>query len=520
MGTLKQLIIVSIFRIAVSHADECIIGDAVCRSKLGFDSYCMSDRGVCHGVGGASIRCVCGEFLTSLMEYPDLDDLLVPDFPFIGRNYPNMTIIAVPGGIPTIVPVGTALPTGSPAVAESTKPAVPDAVTTQRPASTKPAVATSASASAETTKAAPTAAVATTNAPATAATTAAPTEGPTAEPTAEPTAAPTPAPTTAAKPPTPPAYDGSSMFIWAEWPPMSGESDWLQYYAKLVQFAGSVKFKTNLIIARVLDPIVGSKAVTVETQHDLWTVSTDSVFYTAFLSKLPSSVTEFMVYPYLMDQYNRDHWMAAMGTTVPLKAVFKYCGQWNTLLQRVGSKVKCVGVTVDGEERRGYLEEMSSVPSYKAEYAVSMFGYATGYTQVGVISVYSGIVDAFYFELYDFYVRNAPSLQLVQNSDVGHDDYNSFISLLDEKVWAQYLPFYEATAVNFMWSVQNSSSNDCLYPDGPATCGIKEDFGAWSMDGYLNFLATLKQRYPTKFGNKPHGIFQFSFVPNSWYNNA
>ena len=297
---------------------------------------------------------------------------------------------------------------------------------------------------------------------------------------------------------------------------MYGEDDWIQYYSQLLTFLQSSKIKINKVILRILDPTFGSiaKSHAGVTAHDLWSISLDSVLYRNFLSKLPPGVTELHVLPYLLDQPNRENWQATMGVSNPLECVFKYLNAWNTLL---GYEI-FQGIVVDAEEKRGFLEEINSVPSYKIEYSIAAFGYCTGYTQVGVLSVYADVVDAFYFQMYDFYVRDSATLQLVQNSDVGVDQSGAYISVLNDKVWKQYLPYYEHAKANFMWSVQDSANTDCLYPDTPTTCGIKKDFGAgWSIDGYLNFISDLKAMYPSKFGNKPHGLFQFSFIPNDWY---
>lgn len=511
--TVSRFTVISVACIDVSLATECIIGDAVCRSKLGFSSSCAADMEYCEGDGGAAVHCKCGDFLTPGVNYPDQDDILVPDFPFIGDNYPNMTIIAVPdpGVLSTPAPATTYVPSVTvlpPAVTDSpTVTDFPVVDPTDSPAAppTDPPATESPETDAPATQAPVTEAPAT-EAPATQApvTEAPVTEAPATEAPAT-TRAPTPAP----------SYDGSSMFVWAEWPSMWGEPDWIEYYAKLVSFSSSSPLNVNKLVLRILDPVYGTVATSPETAHDLWTVSTSSVIYTQLLTQLPASVTTFDVYPYVMDQYNRDRWMGAMGTTATLEAVFMYCAQWNTLLAQERLSIRCGGVTVDGEERRGYLNELGSVQSYKDRYALS-FGYSTGYPQVGVLGSMGDYVDEFYLQFYDFYVRESATVQLVMNTDVGHDDAQAYIQRLNDVVWAQYLPYYESPKVRFMWSMQHSTSNACIYPDGPSSCGIKEDFGAWSLNGFLSFVQGVRDMFPTKFGNKPHGVFQFSFVPNSW----
>ena len=203
-----------------------------------------------------------------------------------------------------------------------------------------------------------------------------------------------------------------------------------------------------------------------------------------------------------------------MGTTGVLEGVYKYYSQWNKLLASLNCKVRFSGVVVDGEEHKGFLSEMGSVATYKATYG-GWFGYSMGYTQVGAISLHSSSVDAFFMQMYDFYVDNSASLILVQNTDVSTVD--EFIAKLNDKVWSRYLPYYESSKIHFMWSLQNSAANTCIYPDGPTRCGIKRDFGSNNEAYFLSFLQKVKAMYPTKFGNKPHGFFQFSFTPDSWF---
>ena len=310
-------------------------------------------------------------------------------------------------------------------------------------------------------------------------------------------------------------YD-DGMYVWAEWPSMWGEPDWVKYYAKLVNFAKTSPMNVNKIILRVIDPIHGTAATTSETTRDLWTVSTDSVVYTEFFSKLPASVPVFELYPYLMDKFNQDRWTLAMNTSLPLEATFKMCAQWNSLFNAQGLTVRCRGVTVDGEERRGYVTEYTSISTYKERYGGLTFGYSTGYSQVGVLRTHDSFVDDVYFQMYDFYVRGVYPAQLVMNTDVATDDVMGYVSLLNSTVWYQQMPYYEHPKARFMWSTQHSGNGNCFYPMGPTDCGAKEDFGAWSLPGFISFVNTVRTLFPTKFGNKGHGIFQFSLVPNAW----
>jgi hypothetical protein len=312
-----------------------------------------------------------------------------------------------------------------------------------------------------------------------------------------------------------PTYDGSSMFLWTEWPSMSGEADWIIFYARLIEYISVSEFNFSRIMLRMIDPTFGDKS-TGYTTRDLWTVSRDSVIYQEFISKVPPQVKELVIYPYVLDYSNQVNWETSMGTAPgqTLEAVFKYFQAWNDLLGP-DAPVKFTGIVVDGEEHKGFIDEIYNVPQYKAMYNGGWFGYCTGYPQVGVMTLYSEVVDVFVFQMYDFYADRSATLQLVQNTDVDNPD--EFITRLNNLVWSRFLPFYENTKATFMWSNQHSGSTACLYPLGD-NCGAKEDFGAVSKSYFISFLEKVKEMYPTKFGNKMNGIFQFSLTPASWFN--
>jgi hypothetical protein len=305
-----------------------------------------------------------------------------------------------------------------------------------------------------------------------------------------------------------PVYDGAPLFVWAEWPEISGEAAYRAYYSKMISVLNSGPTKFNRLILRITNPTLGSLS-------NLWTVSTNSILYQSLISKLPPSVTELMIYPYLLVAPDQRAWVQSMETTTPLEGVFKYAAKWNSLLSTSGSPIRFSGVVVDGEEKVGFASEIPSVPLYKQAYNIGVFGYATGYDTTGDWNRYGPYVDQFYLEMYDFYVYNAPTLELVQNTDVTSS--SAFVSELTSNVLpANLLKNYNNPKFQFMWSIQNSASSNCLYPLN-GSCGSKEDFGTQSLEYFLNFLAELKALYPSTFGSRPNGIFQFSFIPNSWF---
>ena len=295
------------------------------------------------------------------------------------------------------------------------------------------------------------------------------------------------------------------MFLWTELPSaVTTEAQWDLFYARILNLVNSNLMSFNTVILRVIDPLYSYG-----TSSPAWNISFDSVFYKSFMSKVPSGI-KLMLYPYVLDTYNQDNWKLAMGTDSSIEGVFKFTAQWNAFM----NKDMFVGIMVDGEERRGYIDQLTLVPQFKTKYNIGQFNYCTGYTQVGVLDAWKDYIDDVYLQMYDFYYDNVVPVTLVQNSDVPMNDANAFIDILNSKVWSRFLSWYTNPRVKFMWSMQNISSGECLYTDDQP-CGIKNDFGYWSLNGFLNFLVTLEKRVP-QFATNQHGVFQFSFLPNSW----
>lgn len=281
------------------------------------------------------------------------------------------------------------------------------------------------------------------------------------------------------------------LFIWAEWPHLPTSADEAAYFAKMLSFINGNcgNFRITRLVMRVMNP------------SDIWTVGTSSLFYTAFLSKLPANV-ELFVYPYLLTSASQALWGFR-----PLEGVFKFASDWNKI-----PGVRISGITLDLEEKNGFGSELSSVTQYKATYGIGKFGLAIGYDAIGSAVSYP-YVDEFFIELYDFYVNDARTLTLVQAASVPSP--SAFLAVLTRDVLGPYVAKYTDPRFNFMWSVQAKSSTNCFFPLGSG-CGSSNDFGSgWSAQAFGQFLADLTTQYPV-FAGRSHGLFQFSFIPNAW----
>jgi hypothetical protein len=286
------------------------------------------------------------------------------------------------------------------------------------------------------------------------------------------------------------------LFVWTEWPDIYTPAEYATYFRRLLKFidGNCGSFRTTKVILRVTDPNI----------VDLFEVSTTSALYTDFISSLPASV-ELHLYPYVYDARAQSAWSS---NGKPLEGVFAYAKKWNDLL----SSERFVGIVLDGEEKAGFQSEMSNVPQYKSAYGVGSLGIAIGYDATGQMSSYSQ-ADAFYLEMYDFYVNDAPKLTLVQTGPT-ETDPQTFLDVLSRDVLGPHLGKYTDSKLHFMWSIQAKSKTDCLYPLS-GKCGSSDDFGWFSAPNFNRFLQLLASKYPV-FAGRDHGIFQFSFLPASW----
>jgi hypothetical protein len=199
----------------------------------------------------------------------------------------------------------------------------------------------------------------------------------------------------------------------------------------------------------------------------------------------------------------------AASVSAPLEGVFRFASEWN----KISSGVKFSGVVVDGEEKVGFLADLPNLSKWKNLYSIGSFGVAIGYDATGQVASYPG-ADEFYIELYDFYVNNAPSLTLVQ-VNAANGTPSQFVNDLVQKVLDPFVSKYSDGRFKFMWSVQAKSSQSCAFPLG-AGCGSSDDFGLFSAPAFNQFLQLIQTQYPV-FAGRSHGIFQFNFIPPSWF---
>ena len=308
------------------------------------------------------------------------------------------------------------------------------------------------------------------------------------------------------------------IFLWLEFPTFQQKSEWQGFYESAISFvrSNSANYLVSKLVVRVLHPNFG------RDQGLLWQIGTDSVFYTHFLSLLPSTI-EVCVLPYLLEASSAAFWISTMHTATPLEGVYKYVAEWNMFLAGLPGYFgpRIVGIVADHEEQRGYISTIGLIPELRDKYSTAgyeplRFGTTVGFDGTGSILQMPAYVDDVYVEMYDFYLHGVSAVHPIPANLPGIlDNPDGYIDLLDSEVWETHLDdFASSSKINFMWSLQHTG-NDCLFPLDTGHCGERNDLGSWTPEAAREFLTLVRERHSV-FGERPNGFFQFSFMPPSW----
>lgn len=329
-------------------------------------------------------------------------------------------------------------------------------------------------------------------------------------------------------------YNPSSQILWTEMPSLS-RSQLPKFFTDLATMLNGrncAGLNFHRLVIRVPSPDYQ------ESRGSPFGVSTESAMFEHLISKLTNPAMEIYVYPYLFETVRNERWKATMETRTPLEAVFKYVSRWNALLEKQGDKmvvpqIRVTGIAVDYEEGRNFEEDMNAnLHLYKHRYAPRgyhhiRFGMAISFEATSQINKkYPSSIDEFYLEMYDWYVPGSPrhALEYIENHNNGAlDNPARFLHRLEhEQGLIDHIARYEKHHnVIFTWSVQNKNHHpNCLYPMPSGSCGPRNNFGAWrDPEHYKEFLRLLSNKYPV-FAQREHGMYHFSYIPKTWFDQC
>ena len=330
-------------------------------------------------------------------------------------------------------------------------------------------------------------------------------------------------------------YDPEGFFLWAEWPEQVADEPhmWEDYYNQMISFimGNRAGIRVNRLILRVMRP-------NVKVGHSkLWQVDPEGAFFKFLLARLPAGI-EVRIYPYLDDRYTA-LWKEDMRTSTATEGVFKYVKQLNALLAAEGVNARVSGVVTDYEEHTHHKGEHVGdlIPVFKRAYSAGApggmltFGTSVGYDMHTSVFENPDLdnVDEFYMQMYDWYVPHPPGTPKgvpARRIDGGDPEYvNDPVELFSALMRrGNFKPeMYASPKFQFMWSVQAAKASNCRYPllaseHWPFTqCGNSNQFGTWRPDKFHAFLNLVKGASAELGDDRSHGIYEFNFMPKSWF---
>jgi hypothetical protein len=224
-----------------------------------------------------------------------------------------------------------------------------------------------------------------------------------------------------------------------------------------------------------------------------------------------------------MDNYNQVKWSAfGPSGTNSIEGIFEFAKQWNDFLDGTAAGARFKGIVLDYEEfynnrNPTVLQQVQDISALKESYAM-LSGIALGYQPFSDMKKWDSIMDHFYLEFYDYYYSPFANASPTESPFIKY--LNDPIGLAEFTVNTVLEGLSEDTSkygdkVCVMWSLQ-TLSDTCLYPLTDGTCGINYEFGAgWSARMFNEYLSEFRKASPN-LGSKPQGVFQFSFMPQSW----
>lgn len=316
------------------------------------------------------------------------------------------------------------------------------------------------------------------------------------------------------------ATRGSSsedIFMWLEWPSLPNNAvAWTEYYSTLASFMDQncARLRVTKMVLRITEP-----------RKAAWWSPDNSPLYLALLSHIDPA-TELYVYPYVMDAYNQGEWtsMAPSGSNI-VEGIFEFVKTWNVFLAAQGSGLRFSGAVFDYEEFMNnrnpmVLAQVQNMQPLKDQYNLKT-AITFGYQSSNQMRQWDSVMDDFYLQFYDYYYE--PYVNAGPNSPflLYKNDPATLAQFTLETVLQGYSESTDryGPKVNVMWSLQSMEA-DCIYPLNDGTCGINHEFGSgWTAAAFNQYLKEFRARSPN-LGSKPQGLFQYSFMPVSWFRQA
>jgi hypothetical protein len=324
----------------------------------------------------------------------------------------------------------------------------------------------------------------------------------------------------------PPSGSTVPAFLWVEGIKMSSKQDAVSFFQRLYGFLESncVNMGVNTLVVRTPNPVYPIKL----SEAAFWPPA-NSPLFTELIAKIKSPI-KILLYPYVMEDFDRTAWLNFGDKKGVWEGVFKFTKLWQDFVTDSGNKNVIVeGFMIDyeeiykaiGTEHRVTLTPESLNP-YRAAYPSVKTATSIGYDDLKTINFFYPFMDYLHLQVYDLYYPYEGSDESSKDS-VFMRYKNDASGLFDVLVKFVFLPGImkaysgKESKIKLMWSTQTLADRDCLYPLNDGRCGINYEFN-WKPRAFNEFLKLMIES--PVLGKFEHGVYPYNFMRPGWLKPA
>ena len=323
--------------------------------------------------------------------------------------------------------------------------------------------------------------------------------------------------------------NAAPLFLWVEGPRLYAKSDFVSLYRRLKIFMDNncANIRVTTLVVRTAHPYYPTQLA-----EGVYWPPWNSPLYTEVISKLSGSGVKILLYPYIMESYDRLQWVTfahrrgvrpvVASSLTAYDGIFAYTKGWQDFVNS-NNTATIDGFVLDYEEifrRIGteYAVELTpeAFPPYRAAYPMVKTATTVGYDDKRNINYFDPFMDYIYLQVYDLYYPYVGSDATMDSIfETYRDDADGLVNLILKNVLTStILDTYSArtSKIKLMWSTQSLVEKNCLYKINDGSCGINNEFN-WSPAAFNAFMRKISSSAAgTVLDSVEHGIYTWNFM--------
>ena len=323
--------------------------------------------------------------------------------------------------------------------------------------------------------------------------------------------------------------DAVPLFLWVEGPRMYAKSEFVAMYRRLKIFLDNncANIRVTTLVIRTAHPYYPTQLA-----EGVYWPPWNSPLYTELISKVSATGLKILLYPYIMESYDRQQWVTfaqrrgakpvSGGSLTPYDGIFSYTKGWQDFVNR-NNTATIEGFVLDYEEiyrRIGTEYAVELTPEvfqpYRSAYPTIMTATTVGYDDKKNVNYFDPFMDYIYLQVYDLYY---PYVGSDANADsifeTNRDNPEGLFSVILKNVLTSTIQDIYKTRtskIKLMWSTQSLIEKNCLYKINDGSCGINNEFN-WSPAPFNAFMRKISSSAAgAVLDAVEHGIYTWNFM--------